>query len=571
MRHNRGALLAWVVAGIPLVLSLLQAAAVGTADGILLLPGFYEVAVVTESGGVVVGLCLLAIGCWLGQGGSLFARKNRRAGLAFGAGVCGIVLLTFGLLSFSVAGGGEIAALGKAAIASLVAVGGVAGSLAMSPQLSLSDTISGSDRDGERSETSVADESERVSTGGPRSVDSGTLDRLERIAPDSVRRVREREPGFDEPTNDIETELYRGIEDAIVEGTLDPSVTSRYGQQYEIVNLSSRFREVELPMIDGRVHVREIEKQVRSWIEDGDTSLREIAYAIEAIVDHRSDIERYIEKREREFETLRAGVESDIDSIRSIVDGLEGTVGTRVRMLVAEDRHSEIDGISAIEAELAEAESTLHRCAFEEATQQLRGLRSKTDDLLTAVDFLRSLGGGIEHGQRTATVPNPTAERLYTEIEPLLEQEYDATLSIEGGHVSIETSGTEETSKPSHASSESAIDAVDTDRTTRDTVDPAQATDEILYTLRELKRARTSGNTLEYQTEQLPDGIASPELLEALAVFCRRQSDIVDEVTLQENAPPGFLEIRFTETTGEVSGVDELIDRFIDRHGSADS
>lgn len=574
MRDNRGAFLLWAVAGIPLVLSVLQAAVVGlagtdTAGGILLLPGLYEVTMVTETSGVAVaGLCLLAIGCWLGQGGSLFARGNRRGGIVFAAGAGVAVFLTFGLVSLSAIPSGAIVPLGKAGLAAIIVVGGVVGALALTPRLPSPDTTSGTDHGGDRPETVEPTDTERESIDRSSSVDSGTLDRIERIAPEAVQRIREQQFNGG-PTEGAEAELYRGIESAIADGRLDPTVTSEYGGKYEIVNLPSRFREIELPMIDGRVHVREVEKQVRSWIDDDEISLRELAFAIEAILDHRDDIERYVRTREEEFDELRSDIESDIDSIRSIAAGLDGTVGDRTRMLVLEDRHDSFDGVGGVETRVSKAKSDLHRCAFGEATQRLRTLRSDTDGLLTAVDFTRSLIGGIEHDQRSARIPNPTTEQLYIELEPLFEQQYDVTLSLGDGRVSIERDGTSETEKTSTSTTGKKPNQSD-DGQTHDTVEPREATDEILYILRELDRTRTADGAVEYQTEQLPDGIATHAILETLAAFCRRQTDIVAEVTLQADAPPGFFEIKFTGKTDGSSGIDELSGRFIDRYGSAD-
>ena len=397
----------------------------------------------------------------------------------------------------------------------------------------------------------------------PEDIDQGTLDRLQRLSPDAVRRAREQQ-SRNEPIESIETTLYRGIEDAIADGKLNLSIRSQYGEPYEIVNLPSRLREAELPVMGERVYIQEIETQVRDWINDEETPIHELAYAIEAILDHRNDLERYVQDHEEAFEELHSDIESDIESIRSITGELDGTVGERTQMLVVEDRHDAFDGVGGLKTRVTEAKSQLHRCGFADATGQIRTIRSDTDTLLTAVDFIRSLIGGIEHRQQSARIPTPTAEQLYTELEPLLEQQYGVTLSLEDSRVVIERDEPQ-----ASASSETRTPTRD-DRPTYDTVEPGEAADEILYTLRELKRSPTTDNAIQYQTEQLPEGIATRGLLEALAAFCRRQTDIVAEVTLQKDAPSGFLEIQFTETTEAEAGIDELIDRFITRYGAAD-
>ncbi|MCQ4332352.1 hypothetical protein KM295_02380 [Natronomonas sp. F2-12] len=576
MRYNRGALLAWAAAGIPLAVSLLQAIVAGavgtdTAAGLLIVPGFYGAAVATEGGaGAVSVLCFFGALGWLGQGIALFVRSERRLGIAFGVGTGVVVVLLFGWLAVSAISAGALASLLLVLLVSVVTVGGVVGALVLmpdqTPSSGRSDTGSDSERDS-HADTVSGDAPDTEPN--PSTVDNATLDRLEEIAPDAVRYARENAAQGDDR---IETELYRGIETALADGWFEMSVASRYGEGYEIVNLPARLRELDLPTVGGRCHVGELERHVRDWIDDEEISIRDIAFAIEAIDDHRSDIESYVREREEEFDRILNEVRSDIESIRTVADEIDGTVGERTRMLVIENRHSEFDGVGGIENGIAEAKSDLHECTFAEATQQLRELRSESEALLTAVDFLRSLIGGIEHGQRSARIPNGIAKQLYAELEPLLEQQYGVGLSIEDERILIENTGEKSRSvrradtgperEPEHAHGGSGGGPAP------ETVDPEELTDEILYTLRELKRDRSDGNVVEYQTEKLPERVADPGTLAALATFCRRQSDIVERVTLQENAPPGFLEIRFTDRTAVADGIDELVDRFLDRYSS---
>lgn len=454
---------------------------------------------------------------------------------------------------------GDLLSIGTVGVVIILTLGVIVAAFTLTSRSPLADSDATTNADSETNEDSGSREQRRAED-----IDQGTLDRLQRLSPDAVRRVREQQ-SRNEPVESIEKTLYRGIEDAIADGKLDLSIRSRYGEKYEIVNLPSRLRETELPMMGERIYVQEIEKGVREWIDDEETPIHEIAYAIEAILDHRNDLERYVQNHEEAFGELYSDIESDIESIRSITGELDRTVGERTRMLVVEDRHDGFDGVGGLKTRVSEAKSKLHHCAFADATGQLRTIRSDADKLLTAVDFIRSLIGGIEHGQQSARLPTPTAEQLYTELEPLLEQQYGVTLSLEDGRVVIERDETQTSSSP-----ETGTTLNRDDRPTYDTVEPGEATDEILYTLRELKQSPTTENAIQYQTEQLPDGIATRGLLEALAAFCRRQTDIVTEVTLQEDAPSGFLEIQFTETTEATAGIDELIDRFIARYGAAD-
>lgn len=571
MRSNQDALLAWVVAGIPLTFSSLQAivgsvVGVGAQSGILAVPGFYGIAVAIDSGGMAVSvLCLCATAGWLGQGLSFLEWDSQRVGVIFTTATGAVVVLLFGWLAVTAATAGAIVPLLSTTLISIVTLGGVGGAFVLKPnwdsQEGFLDQESGTNGDDHTQVSRTADEKEFTTP----NVDKGTLNRLEVIIPHAVRRVREKANQEDVA---VETELYCGIESAYADGWFDISIVSTYGQHYEIVNLPTELREIDLPTVDSRCHIRELDQQVQDWIDDGEISIRDIAFAVKSIDEHRSDIERHIQKREDKFDQILGEINSYLESIRTVSSKLEGTVGERARMLVVENRHSEFDGVGAIENRIAEAKSDLHACAFTEATQQLRELRLNSEALLTAIEFHRSLVGGIEHGQESARIPNQIAKQLYLELEPLLEQQYDVKLSLKDERIVIE--GAEEESRSSGTTAIHSDEDSDKGKSSRgpalDAVEPEDIIDESIYTLRELKRERSADNVVEYQTENLPEGIADPIVLETLVTFCRRQSDIVEKVTLQENAPPGFLEFRFTEGTTVADGIDELVDRFLDRY-----
>lgn len=403
------------------------------------------------------------------------------------------------------------------------------------------------------------------------SISQSTLDRLDRLAPDAVDRVEAQQAGGTGITAEQKRELYRGIEDAIADGKLDMNVTSRYGTAYEIVNLPSHLREIEFSMFEGRYHVHDIEDQILAWVDD-DTSLRELSFAVDEAIDHRSSIERYIDKRESEFQTLVSEIESDITPVRNLCEQLGDGIGDRIRTLVVESRHSEFDGITTIEADIETAKTDLHTCSFDDAVDHLRELQTRTNELLTAVEFVRSLTGGIEHGQQSARIPNETARELYVELEGLLARTYDVSLSVENNRVMISQTKSSDTSKDRDTSTSppttEPTTETTTETTTRQTVSPDAVTDEILYIFRELRNGTVSGNSVEYQTENLPESIAQPDVLQELASFCRRHSETVESVTLQDGAPPGFLEIQFVENTTVDAGLDRLRDVFTDRYGS---
>ena len=411
-------------------------------------------------------------------------------------------------------------------------------------------------------------QSDSTTSHGSSDVDAATLDRLDGLVPEAVRAVRNGSGGgaYAGP----EQRLYAAIEAALDDGALDMAQTSPYGEPYEIVNLPTRLRELELTQFSGRYHLGELDGLVRDWIADDDVPLRDLSVALSEMVEHKRTVSDHIRSRESEFERRVEEIRADLDDITAVTEQLDGEVGDRFRVLVVENRHPEVTGVSGIETGIDEAKIALHRCAFDEAIRQLEDCKRDADDLLTAVDFFRSFIGGIEHGQRSAQLPNEAATQLCLQLTDLLEQQYDIGITHRDDRLLVEGEAVDSPTQRSLGETTGETGSEETSDSTGEIqrVQPEEITDEILYILRELKRQPASEGTIELQTEQLPENIAQPAVLRELASFCGRRSDVVDEVTLQDGAPPGFLEVRFAETTTADAGLDTLADAFADRYAS---
>lgn len=424
------------------------------------------------------------------------------------------------------------------------------------------------DHQHQATETEPEPSSETGTTAGTAAVDEATLRRLEAVVPEAVDTVRRRSGGTG--SEQPEQRLYAAIEVAIDDGTFDMGHTSVYGDRYEIVNLPSHLRDIDLTQFSGQYHVKKVEGQVREWIVDDDVSLRDLSIALEELTEHRDAITDYIRSRESEFEGVVDDITEALDDVTAIAEQIDGQVGERFRMLVVENRHAQVTGVTGIRSGIDDAKVELHQCAFDEASRQIRDCKQDSEALLTAVDFFRSFIGGIEHGQQSAHLPNEAATQLSLQLTDLLEQQYDVEITKQGDRLVVTgdviDSGTERSVQETTEETVSAGTTESADNIRR--VQPEEITDEILYIFRDLKRKDASGNTIEIQTEQLPESIARPPILQELETFCRRRSDVVDAVTLQDGAPPGFLEIRFVETTTVDAGLDTLADGFADRYAS---
>ena len=413
-----------------------------------------------------------------------------------------------------------------------------------------------------------------------------TLDRLEPVASGAVRRVRDRLPlGRSEAPNAVdgmERDLRQAVEDGLDDGRFDPTVTSPLGGVYEVVNLPGRFRELTVPPGGETVHVADLETTVRDALDD--RSLHEAARTVAVVHEHCGDIESHVRRREESYLDERRGVERTLADVRSVTGRFDGALADRVREFVVDGRHEALPGVRDVERRLDAADRSLHACAFDDADRTVRDAGRTGDELLMAVDFLGGVTGTIDHGSGRVAVPDGVAEAFVADLVPVLERQYTVGVELDGdelvvadgeGSRSDDGGPSRSGERPSKAArggsgatspggSASATDRGDGGG--REQFTPDAVADEILFVFRELDGRGGSG-AVECQTGRLPDAVARREVLEPLATFCRRQTDLVESVTLQENAPPGFFEVEFREGTDAAAGVDALRERFTERHG----
>ncbi len=391
-----------------------------------------------------------------------------------------------------------------------------------------------------------------------------TLDRLESVVPAAVSRARD-QSSIDWETSDLRYEL----EDAITAGRLDPTVNSSFGEEYEVVNLPSRYREVTLPVSGETIHISNVGAVARETVSNDPP--RDVARTISAIDDHCQQINSYINKQESEFVEAYSSVNTTLDDIRQLTDRFEGSFGSRLVEFLIEGRHEDLSSVVEVERCLADAQRILHRASFDDAMRQLENSAQTADELLMAVEFFGGLIGTIDHGGGTVPVPDCVPKTMLAELIPLVEQQYGSTLELTDQKLVVTATPT--SSDNTLDSSESFEHTDNSEQSNdgygqspRESVRLDAVADEVLFLFRELE-TNTSQDTVECQTEQLPTAISRPEILAAIVSFCNRQPDIVDSVELQKNAPPGFLEINFTNRVNAKTGLETLHERYASQHG----
>ena len=397
-------------------------------------------------------------------------------------------------------------------------------------------------------------------TGSADTLSTRTLDRLEPIVPAAVDRARS-QPSVEWSTSELRYEL----EDAIAAGRLDPAVSSPFDGSYEIVNLPEEYRELRLPVSGETIHIAELESVARETVANDPP--RDVARTIAAIDGHCRRIESYIREEETAFVAAYEPIEETVRDIRELTDRFEGAFGTRLAEFVVEGRHDALSGIVDIEHRLADARRFLHRAAFDDAMRTLDSTARTADDLLTVVDFFGGVVGTIDHGGGQVPIPDAVPLAVVSDLAPLAEQQYDATVERSDRTLVVATASTTDCGSP-EPTTESLDPKSASGSSTYEQVTPEAIADEVLFLFRELD-AGTDSTRVECQTEQLPDAVGRPEVLAEVVSFCHRQPDVVDTVALQDDAPPGFLEIEFADHTGRKSGLETLRDRYATTYSGA--
>ena len=511
-----------------------------------------------------IGIAVFAGIGVVGTGVGLFVRDRARFGAVIGAG-CALALGSLaGLVALR---GAPFSGLSVAIVAL-----GLGGAVAFSGR---SRTPRGPSS--ARTQTDPTAATASTSTAASRlppdeRIGVAELERLEPVAPEAVADAREQgiHTSDDVSPERIETaerKLRRAVRDALTDGPLDLVVTADDGTPYEIVNLPTRFREIDFPTSGHPVHVRDVEDEIRESLES-EAPIRDIAAVVEAVREHRDEIESYVREGERSVVSRRTETEANLEAARDLLSRFDGEFGAEMTAIAVEDRHSALDGVFGIERRLETATRSLHRCAFEDAQREVDDAYRASERLVTTVDFLSGLVGTVEHGGTgSVSVPESIPKEMLADIRPLIERQYGVDVELTADRLRFETTDDRDEPSGGAPAAEAPPSSADAGRGAVRSDRPEEIFDEVLYVLRELERtASLSRETVEYQTDRLPASVAHADVIDALSSFCRRQTDVVAAIEVQEGAPPGFLEIEFTDRTDAKTGAETLHERYIDAH-----
>ncbi|WP_135827753.1 hypothetical protein [Halorussus halobius] len=639
-RGTEPTLVAWGLAGIPILATLVQTtlAMLETTLGMAGLQAvqsairsvavFDEAAVLMwQSPALVFGLFVLIAGAWVAQGVAQFGRSNRDVTFA-AAGLVSVLFFALYLGVYAPLFGSDVPTIQVVAffavpvLASGAAIGAALGhdweeTVVEAKSAELAELASELDRKRETFEEAYR---RRI----------GDLGALEELAPNGVEQARRRRREFLDECEDLAADLdatdrnaadqlraeaaslrsrveeldpegeVERIDDELRERVASGVRTtygtvqswSRYDRSYELVNLPARFREVEGEAFDSPVHVDRVSDVLLDRIERGE-DLETVASAVEDVEDHLSKLNEHVAEREASFAETAQAAESDVETVRAKVDRFEGRVAARLEELVVEGRHGGTPGLRDVEDRLDAGRDALHDCRFDEAEREAEAAADDAGDLVVVVEFLWSVVGTVDHGGDRVSLPAGVEPAVVEELRAAFEDEYGATLRVEGDAVRIEypagdagsggvgaaaDAGREANAGPSAgvardagqaARGATADDRADGSDDRATSARPEEIIDSVLFVLRELKNAgrATDDDRAELQTADLPESVATPAVLAQFERFGQRQTDVVESLDVQDDAPPGFVELVPKDGTSVERAIDALHERYQEQYG----
>jgi hypothetical protein len=601
----------WIVAGLPILASFVQAAIAlsGTSGGGLPVIGglkrlFQSVAVFDAAGTVfrasstvVLVLFLLVTVAWLAQGTGLFVLRHR----VFTLGATGFVtlfLVLFELVYLPILSAdvptGEVAGF---LLVPVVAAGASwAAALVFEWDITLDEETSEqlSDARAEAQEArqqfddrvdTVASEPTRQSlrSFAPDAIDKferevasfredcqSVIDRADELT-DSSMASRERNEVAAQVRSDaaglaptdradrLQTELEQAIEDRIRDEFGDLHYVSRYDTAYEIRNLRT-YHEIELPTIGGPAvqlggTPHELDDRLVEAIDR--EGLDSVATAIERVESHLAEMEALLEEQESTVATALDAADSALTVTRDHLDTLDGVARDRLSEFLLEgrtpDAELQVPNEPAVAEHEADAKAALHEGRFDAAQRAAEGARTEAQSVQAIAEFFaESVVATMDYGSGSIPIPEAVGADLAAQLRVPFERTYDVEYAVAGTTLEIDGDG--------------EVTEADRDRPSRGSEPATNGADpdDVLYVLRELQSAAAASSTddtVELQTEQLPEKFADEAVLTEIQTFAERQSDVVS-VTVPEDPPPGFLSVEVSDGVSPQRVMDDLQDQY---------
>ncbi|MBX0325241.1 hypothetical protein EGH21_19630 [Halomicroarcula sp. F13] len=378
---------------------------------------------------------------------------------------------------------------------------------------------------------------------------------------DAAAQVRTDAEGLnpEERANRLQRELERAVVDRIRDEFGDLHYVSRYDQAYEVRNLRS-YNEISLPTLDGPpVQIggdqHELDDRLVNAIDT--QGLGPVANAIERVETHLSDLETALDEHETRVATGLDAADESLVLAEDHLDNLDGVAQERLREYLLEGRTPDetlsVPNRLSVSDAKTDAQVALHEGRFDAAERYAKEAREEAAAVQAIAEFFgESVVATIDYGSGSIPVPGVVGKDLTAQLRVPFEQSYGVEYAVKGTTLEIAGDG------------EATADDHDTARGRTETTTNGADPDDVLYVLRELQSTATasaSDDTVELQTEQLPEKFVSDEVLREAQSFAERQGDVVG-MEVPEDPPPGFVSIKVADGVSPQRVMDDLQNQY---------
>lgn len=331
-------------------------------------------------------------------------------------------------------------------------------------------------------------------------VDESTRQHLQSVAPDAVEGAEEQINRFRqecdrvlESADDIASKTDRSPReraqqaeilvadaddlspeervDAVIEGLAsrlpdvirrefgDLHIVSRYGEAYKVRNHTDS-NTVHLPSIETRAQVggdvHDLHEQLVEALDE--YPLSAVATAIADAREHFEDLDSTITNQEEAFADQVEEARRRLDSVEAEIEAIEGQPAKRLRELLLEGRY-ETDpppGPSApdVEAVIADGKDELHACNFTAGRSCAEEAVETAGELISLGEFFRAIDETIADEGESIPLPPAASADLALAMRAAFERETDVTYEVVDARVQL--------SYPTEGSKTQSVQAADT-------------------------------------------------------------------------------------------------------------
>lgn len=359
--------------------------------------------------------------------------------------------------------------------------------------------------------------------------------------------------------------------------------SDRWGREYNLVN-HDEYCNFRPSVADTEyhefspVHIDKISAIVADFSsEPSGTIGAMIGLSIE-IEDHFEFVTDDLEEREEKLATEQDEIIEVLDDIKKDINDVDGDTGARLNQLLIKSIPTEKQGKELIlssgsDGKLDTAIESHHDCLFGESKDALKEAWDLTEELRDAVTFITQLITVIDDQGKQLTVRGVslTSNRFLEDVllddqfQRSLQHDYSCEIDVDRVNEVVQMSYSQNSSQSSPTVDDDVDDLSDTEGIDKHRIQ--SGAEHVLRAILQgdLNTGDSSDRHNVVQTDNIPAYYAIPSVVQEVKEFLEQQGELVENVELQDDAPPGYLEFDFTSDSPPEVAKKTLLNRYTDR------